>query len=133
MARSCQARGGTENDTREDAMSLIGENLIQSPEEALAHAKGEGPATVPAVLTPLEVSEQIKLADAQRAPLMSMMSGSWKLGAGEAAHKRLGSDASSRHRKRTRSCQARVAIPRTRKERPESGGMYAISTSGAKK
>ena len=53
-------------------MSTFGEDLIQSLEEALAHAKGEGPATVHAVLSPREVRKQIKLTQAQMAPLMGM-------------------------------------------------------------
>ena len=53
-------------------MSTFGEDLIQSLEEALAHAKGEGPATVHAALTPREVRKQIKLTQAQMAPLMGM-------------------------------------------------------------
>ena len=38
-------------------MSTFGENLIQSLNEALAHAKGEGPALVHAPVTPREVRE----------------------------------------------------------------------------
>ena len=53
-------------------MSTFGEDLIQSLEEALAHAKGEGSATIHAVLSPREVREQIKLTQAQMAPLMGM-------------------------------------------------------------
>ena len=53
-------------------MSTFGEELIQSLNEALAHAKGEGPATVYAVLTPREVRKQITLTQAQMAPLMGM-------------------------------------------------------------
>ena len=53
-------------------MSTFGEDLIQSLEEALAHAKGEGSATVHAVLSPREIREQIKLTQAQMAPLMGM-------------------------------------------------------------
>ena len=53
-------------------MSTFGEDLIQSLEEALAHAKGEGPATVHAVVSPREVRKLIKLTQAQMAPLMGM-------------------------------------------------------------
>ena len=53
-------------------MSTFGKDLIQSLEEALAHAKGEGPATVHVVLSPREVRERIKLTQAQMAPLMGM-------------------------------------------------------------
>ena len=53
-------------------MSTFGEDLIQSLNEALAHAKGEGPAIVHALVTPREVPEQAKLTQAQMAPLMGM-------------------------------------------------------------
>ena len=53
-------------------MITFGDELIQSLNEALAHAKGEGPATVHAVLTPREVRERINLTQAQMAPLMGM-------------------------------------------------------------
>lgn len=71
-ADSRQARGRTEDDTQGYEMSTFGEDLIQSLEEALAHAKGEGPANVHAVVSPLEVRKQIKLTQAQMAPLMGM-------------------------------------------------------------
>ena len=53
-------------------MSTFGKDLLQSLEEALAHAKGEGSAAVHAVLSQLEVRKQIKLTQAQMAPLMGM-------------------------------------------------------------
>jgi len=53
-------------------MSTFGEDLIQSLNESLAHAKGEGPAMVHAPVTPREVREQVKLTQAQMAPLMGM-------------------------------------------------------------
>ena len=53
-------------------MNTFGEDLIQSLNEALAHAKGEGPAIVHAPVTPREVREQAKLTQAQMAPLMGM-------------------------------------------------------------
>ena len=53
-------------------MSTIGEELIQSFNEALAHARGKGPATIHTVLTPREVRERINLTQAQMAPLMGM-------------------------------------------------------------
>ena len=53
-------------------MSTFGEDLIQSLNEALAHAKGEGPAIVHALVTPREVRDQAKLTQAQMAPLMGM-------------------------------------------------------------
>ena len=53
-------------------MSIFGDDLIQSLNEALAHAKGEGPATIHAPVTPREVRKQAKLTQAQMAPLMGM-------------------------------------------------------------
>ncbi len=53
-------------------MSTFGEDLIQSLNEALAHAKGEGLAMVHAPVTPRKVREQVKLTQAQMAPLMGM-------------------------------------------------------------
>ena len=53
-------------------MSTFGEDLIQSLNEALAHAKGEGPAVVHAPVTPREVRKQAKLTQKQMAPLMGM-------------------------------------------------------------
>lgn len=53
-------------------MNTLGEDLIQSLYEALAHAKGEGPAIVHAPVTPREVRKQVKLTQAQMAPLMGM-------------------------------------------------------------
>ena len=53
-------------------MSTFGEDLIQSLNEALAHAKGEGPAIANAPVTPREVRKQAKLTQAQMAPLMGM-------------------------------------------------------------
>ena len=49
-------------------MSTFGEDLIQSLNEALAHAKGEGPAIVHAPVTPREVRQRVKLTQAQMAP-----------------------------------------------------------------
>ena len=53
-------------------MSTFGDDLIQSLNEALAHAKGEGPAILHTVLTPHEVRKQANLMQAQMAPLMGM-------------------------------------------------------------
>ena len=53
-------------------MNTFGDDLIQSLEEALAHAKGEGPAIVHAPVAPREVREQARLTQAQMAPLMGM-------------------------------------------------------------
>lgn len=53
-------------------MSDFGEDLIQSLNEALAHAKGEGPATVHAPVDPREVRMQARLTQPQMAALMGM-------------------------------------------------------------
>ncbi len=53
-------------------MSTFGEDLIQSLDEALAHAKGEGLAVIHALMTPHEIRKQAKLTQAQMAPLMGM-------------------------------------------------------------
>ena len=53
-------------------MSTFGEDLIQSLNEALAHTKGEGPATVHAPVIPREVRKQAKLTQRQMAALMGM-------------------------------------------------------------
>ena len=50
-------------------MSTFGEDLIQSLEEALAHARGEGPAILHPSVTPREVREH---ANPTLAPLMGM-------------------------------------------------------------
>ena len=65
-------------------MSTFGEDLIQSLNETLAHAKGEGPAIVHEPVTPREVRKQAKLTQAQMATLMGMsVSGyrKWEQGA----------------------------------------------------
>ena len=65
-------------------MSTFGEDLIQSLNEALAHAKGEGPAVVHAPVIPREVRKQARLTQAQMATLMGMsVSGyrKWEQGA----------------------------------------------------
>ncbi len=53
-------------------MSTLGDDLIQAMTEALAHAKGEGPAIVHAPMTPRDVRKQARLSQAQMAPLMGM-------------------------------------------------------------
>ena len=65
-------------------MRTFGEDLIQSLNEALAHAKGEGAAIVHEPVTPREVRKQAKLTQAQMATLMGMsVSGyrKWEQGA----------------------------------------------------
>lgn len=53
-------------------MSTLGDDLIQAMTEALAHAKGEGPAVIHAPIAPREVREKAHLTQAQMAPLMGM-------------------------------------------------------------
>ena len=65
-------------------MSTFGEDLIQSLNEALAHAKGDGPAVLHPAVTPREIRKQAMLTQAQMAPLMGMsLSGyrKWEQGA----------------------------------------------------
>ncbi|MCY3807949.1 MAG: helix-turn-helix domain-containing protein [Gemmatimonadetes bacterium] len=53
-------------------MQTVAETLIQSLNEALAHAKGEGPAIVHTPISPREVRAQAELTQAQMAALMGM-------------------------------------------------------------
>ena len=53
-------------------MSTFGDNLIRSLGEALAHAKGQGPAIVHAPVDPRAVRKQARLTQSQMAPLMGM-------------------------------------------------------------
>ncbi len=53
-------------------MSTFGNDLIESLGEALAHAKGEGPAVIHSPVTPREVRKRAKLTQTQMAPLMGM-------------------------------------------------------------
>lgn len=53
-------------------MSNFSDDLIQAMTEALAHAKGEGPAIVHDPIAPQEVRKQAHLTQAQMAPLMGM-------------------------------------------------------------
>ncbi|MDE2755046.1 MAG: helix-turn-helix domain-containing protein [Acidobacteriota bacterium] len=53
-------------------MSTFGKDLIQSLNEALAHAIRNGPAILHAPVTPREVREQANLTQGQMAPLMGM-------------------------------------------------------------
>lgn len=53
-------------------MSTFGEDLIQSLNEALAHAQGEGPAIVHTPVDPREIRTRAKLTQAQMAPMMGM-------------------------------------------------------------
>ena len=65
-------------------MTTFGNDLVQALTEALAHAKGEGPAIVHTPLIPREVRKKAKLTQAQMAPLMGMsLSGyrKWEQGA----------------------------------------------------
>lgn len=65
-------------------MSTFGDDLIQSLGEAVAHAKGEGPAVIHAPLEPKAVRMRAKLTQKQMAPIMGMsLSGyrKWEQGA----------------------------------------------------
>ena len=55
-------------------MSSFGDDLIQALGEALAHAKGEGPAIMhrPGQHDPKAIRKRAKLTQAQMAPLMGM-------------------------------------------------------------
>ena len=52
--------------------TTFGDDLIQAMTEAIAHAKGEGPAVIHAPIAPREVRERAHLTQAQMAPLMGM-------------------------------------------------------------
>lgn len=83
-------------------MSTFGEDLIQSLNEALAHAKGEGPAIVHTPVTPREVRKQAKLTQAQMGgPNGNECVRLPKMGAGSAPRERSGGYASTHHRART--------------------------------
>ncbi len=53
-------------------MNSFGDDLVQSLREALAHAKGDGPAIVHHAISPREVREAVNLTQAQMAPLVGM-------------------------------------------------------------
>ncbi len=53
-------------------MSTLGEDLILSLNEALAHAQGEGPAILHVPVDPRAIRTRAKLTQAQMAPLMGM-------------------------------------------------------------
>lgn len=53
-------------------MTGFSDDLIQSLTEAVAHAKGQGPAIVHEPIDPREVRKQASLTQAQMAPLMGM-------------------------------------------------------------
>ena len=53
-------------------MSRFGDDLIQSLGEALAHARGEGPAIVHPPVDPRQVRKHAGMTQSQMAPLMGM-------------------------------------------------------------
>ena len=53
-------------------MTTFKRDLMQSLNEALAHAKGDGPAIVHTPVEPREVRRRARLTQAQMAPLMGM-------------------------------------------------------------
>ena len=59
-------------------MTDFGRDLIQSLNEALSHARGEGPATLHVPITPREVREKANLTPAQMAPLVGMSVASYR-------------------------------------------------------
>ncbi|TKA97750.1 helix-turn-helix domain-containing protein [Cereibacter changlensis] len=59
-------------------MSTFGEDLIQSLQEALSHAKGEGPAVVHTPINPRDVRVRSHLTQAEMAPLMGMSLSGYK-------------------------------------------------------
>ena len=61
-------------------MSTFGEDLFQALNEALAHAKGEGPAIVHAAVDPRAIRTRAKLTQAQMAPLMGMSLSGYRSG-----------------------------------------------------
>ena len=92
-------------------MSTFGDDLIQSLNEALAHAKGDGPAILHAPVTPREVREQANLTQAQMAPLMGMsLFRLPEMGARDAPGQWAGRNPSAYDRKGTRGRQARIVI-----------------------
>ena len=65
-------------------MGTVAQDLMQSLNEAIAHAKGGGPTIPHAPVTPCKVRKQANLTQAQMAPLMGMsLSGyrKWEQGA----------------------------------------------------
>ena len=99
-------------------MSTFGDDLIQSLSEALAHAKGSGPAILHAPVTPREVREHANLTQAQMAPLMGMsLSGYRKWEQGNAPGQRPGRDSSACDRKGAGGRQARIAVSGSRMTR----------------
>ena len=55
-----------------EAISTLGDDLVRSLGEALAHAKGAGPAIVHAPVDPREIRRRASLTQSQSAPLMGI-------------------------------------------------------------
>ena len=53
-------------------MTEFGDDLVRSLHEALARAKGQGPAIVHPAVSPREVREALRLTQAEMAPLLGM-------------------------------------------------------------
>ena len=53
-------------------MTTFGDDLVRSLQEALAHAKGEGPAIMHSSVSPREVRRALRLTQAEMAPLLRM-------------------------------------------------------------
>jgi putative transcriptional regulator len=89
-------------------MSTFGDDLIQAMTEALAHAKGQGPAIVHTPVAPRAVREQARLTQARMAPLMGMsLSGYRKW---EQGQRRASGDSPAIDPERAGHGEARVAI-----------------------
>ena len=77
-------------------MNTFGKDLIQSLEEALAHARGEAPAIVHASVAPREVRKQANLTQLQMPPYGYEPIWLPEMGAGNAKSQRTCGDASAR-------------------------------------
>ena len=94
-------------------MSTFGEDLIQSLNVVLAHAKGKGPAIVHAPVNPREVRKLAKLTQVQMAPLMGMsLSGYRKWEQGTRRGEWSGSNTLAHDREGARCRQAYVVAGR---------------------
>ena len=92
-------------------MSTFGDDLIRSLNEALAHARGDGPAIVHAPVIPREVRMKVNLTQAQMAPLMGHESFRLpEVGAGNSARQRPGRDAATGNREGAGGRQARPSV-----------------------
>lgn len=78
MANAARVSGSSiaaDGNFRRSAMSTFGKDLVKSLGEALAHAKGEGPAALHTPVTPREVSSASEPDAGGDARLMGMSLG----------------------------------------------------------